>query len=415
MGNIKEISKNTLFKLNNSNIPIIPKNYFIEFKKQADKENVKIDEFLLFEKLKLSLTKDEIDCIQIESFNDLAIVLADRISYDELKTLIEAFNEVLAPSVDFSFLEDIESFIINVLQNPKKLTSSDSIAKLKELSKKRIDADRKILKDKTDDIVKLTSLMSRYFDKTLADSENSTDEIALIKDELVTLNISDSSHRELKIVQKKLIDTIYKIENSIKLNSSIINENKEKFDFLHRQIEELQKELVLAKEEQKVDFLTNVLNRRAYHEEMEKMEKKYNIFKGDYAVVFYDIDHFKNINDEYGHTCGDAVLKNFAAILKNLTRKEDVIARYGGEEFIALINYQEEIEIERYLKRVKKVIETSNFIYKDTNIKLKFSAGVSYRNKYSSYLEAKKQADEHLYEAKHKGRDKIIFDNGVEL
>ncbi|MDZ7820169.1 MAG: hypothetical protein U5K55_16920 [Aliarcobacter sp.] len=136
--------------------------------------------------------------------------MADRISYDELKTLIEAFNEILAPSVDFSFLEDIESFIINVLQNPKKLTSSDSIAKLKELSKKRIDADRKILKDKTDDIVKLTSLMSRYFDKTLADSENSTDEIALIKDELVTLNISDSSHRELKIVQKKLIDTIYK-------------------------------------------------------------------------------------------------------------------------------------------------------------------------------------------------------------
>ena len=145
------------------------------------------------------------------------------------------------------------------------------------------------------------------------------------------------------------------------------------------------------------------------------MEKKFSIFNGDYAVVFYDIDHFKDINDKYGHNCGDAVLKSFAGILKNLTRKEDIIARYGGEEFIALINYQDEIEVERYVKRVKKALSNSNFIYKEANIKLKFSAGVTYRNKYNSFNEAKKRADELLYEAKHKGRDRIILDNGIEI
>ena len=70
------------------------------------------------------------------------------------------------------------------------------------------------------------------------------------------------------------------------------------------------------------------------------MEKNFSIFDNDYAIVFFDIDHFKSINDDYGHTCGDVVLKKFASILKELTRTEDVIARYGGEEFIALINYQ---------------------------------------------------------------------------
>ena len=145
------------------------------------------------------------------------------------------------------------------------------------------------------------------------------------------------------------------------------------------------------------------------------MEKKFSIFNSNYAIVFYDIDHFKNINDQFGHACGDIVLKSFAGILKDLTRKEDVIARYGGEEFIALINYQDEVEIQRYIKRVKKIFETTNFIYKDTKIKIKFCAGVTYRNKYDSFLEAKKRADELLYDAKRNGRNKVIFDNSIIL
>ena len=99
------------------------------------------------------------------------------------------------------------------------------------------------------------------------------------------------------------------------MNKTILNDSKERFNNLHKQIEELQKELLIAKEEKEIDFLTNVLNRRAFHHEIEKMEKKYSLFESDYAIIFYDIDHFKNINDIYGHTCGDAVLKNFASIL----------------------------------------------------------------------------------------------------
>lgn len=415
MTNIKELTKNTLSQLKNHNLPTLPENYFIEFKKQAQLLNTKFDEFELFDKLNLSLTKNEKESIKIKSFNDLAQILAQRVTNDELKKLIEVFEELLTPSIDFSFVEEIENFIVSILKKPRDITSKETISKIKEISKQRVDSDRKILKDKTDDIVKLTSLMSRYFDKTLSNSNNSSEEIMKIKDELINLNISNSSHRELKIVQKKLIDTIYKIENSIKENKEILNNNREKFAYLHKKIEELQEELLLVKEEHQLDYLTNILNRRAYHHEMEKMEKNFSMFQNNYAIVFYDIDYFKNINDTYGHTCGDAVLKSFAAILKNLTRKEDVIARYGGEEFIALINYHEEIEVQRYIKRLKKTLNNSNFIYKDTTIKLKFSAGISIRNKYDSFLEAKKMADELLYEAKHKGRDKIIFDSGIEI
>ncbi len=415
MSNIKELTKNTLFKLKEENLPTTPENYFIEFKNQAQESNIEIAEFELFNKIKKNLTINEIKSLEINTFNELAIILAKRVNEEELKRLINIFEEILKPFSDSDLSQEIKEFILKILENPQNITLDESIDILKEIANKRVNSDRKILKDKTSDIIKLTSLMGRYFDKTLNESGNSSEDILKIKNELITLNMSESSQRELKIVQTKLVDTIHKIENSIKLNCKIINDQKMQFNSLNEQIKKLQEELLIERVEKQTDFLTNVFNRRAYHNEIEKIEKNYTIFNNNYAIIFYDIDHFKKINDTYGHTCGDAVLRNFAGILKNLTRTEDVIARYGGEEFIALINYETEEEVLGYIKRVKKAITSTNFIYKDQSIHIKFSAGISYRNKYDSYSDAKKRADELLYEAKSKGRDKIIFDNNIEI
>ena len=415
MGKIKELTKSTLFQLKEENLPTTPENYFLEFKNQALLLNVEISEFELFNKIKEALTLNEAESSELNTFNDLATILVQRVNENELKKLINILEEILKPFSDLDLTKKIEEFISNILEMPKNIINDESINKLKEIADKRVDSDRKILKDKTGDIIKLTSLMSRYFDKTLNESENSSEDILKIKNELITLDMSEASQRELKVVQIKLVDTIHKIETSIKANCKIINDHKIQFNSLNEQIRKLQEELLIAKEEKQTDFLTNVFNRRAYHNEIEKVEKNYTIFNNKYAIIFYDIDHFKRINDTYGHTSGDEVLKNFASILKKLTRTEDVIARYGGEEFIALINYAKEEEILGYLARVKNAISSTNFIYKEESIHIKFSAGVSFRNKYDSYSDAKKRADELLYEAKSKGRDKIIFDNNTEI
>ena len=415
MKNIKDITKNTLASLSKNNIATTPENYFIEFNEQAKKFDSNFEELDLFEVLKNSISEVEKEELEPKSYNDLAKILQKRVSAEELKKLVVALNDILKPSVNFDMLEEIEKFITKLLERPKDLTSSDSIKTLKKLSKQRVTNDRQVLKEKTDDIMKLTSLMSRYFDKTLTDGVNSNEEIIKIKDELVALDISKFSHRELRIVQKKLIDTIFKIETALSENKKILSNNKERFDYLNRQIEELQKELSLVIEEHQIDYLTSLLNRRAYDYEVEKMERKYQVFNSNFAIVFYDIDHFKDINDKYGHACGDAVLKSFARILKDLTRKEDVIARYGGEEFVALVHYQDEIEVSRYIKRVKNTIRDTDFIYSNNKIKITFSAGISFRNKYESFFEAKKHADDLLYKAKNQGRDIIFLDNSQEL
>lgn len=415
MKNIKDITKNTLASLSKNNIATTPENYFIEFNEQAKKFDSNFEELDLFEVLKNSISEVEKEELEPKSYNDLAKILQKRVSAEELKKLVVALNDILKPSVNFDMLEEIEKFITKLLERPKDLTSSDSIKTLKRLSKQRVTNDRQVLKEKTDDIMKLTSLMSRYFDKTLTDGVNSNEEIIKIKDELVALDISKFSHRELRIVQKKLIDTIFKIETALSENKKILSSNKERFDYLNRQIEELQKELSLVKEEHQIDYLTSLLNRRAYDYEVEKMERKYQVFNSNFAIVFYDIDHFKDINDKYGHACGDEILKSFAKILKELIRKEDIVARYGGEEFVALINFRDKIEVIRYIKRVKNAFLNSTFIYKEHKINITFSAGVTFRNNYNSIVDAQTKADELLYEAKNRGRDKVIFDDGTVL
>ena len=413
---IKEIIKNTLLQLKKKNLIATPDNYYKEFALQAKLVGEEVFECKLFEDIVCRLTPKEqiqIKTQNISTFSTLSELLMNR--SNNLQGFAYVLNEILAPSIQYDIEEEIEKLSINISKDPKKLLDRDIISQIKEITKKRINNDRKVIREKTDDVTKLTSLMGKYFDKTLIESGNSSSEISNIKKELEILNISNSSNRELGVLQTKLIDTVYELENSMEKSKIELLQNKSQFNELHQTVIKLQNELKNVKEERNLDYLTNILNRRSFDQELDKIEKKHKMFGTNYAVIFYDIDYFKSINDTYGHDCGDAVLRTFAGILKGLTRKEDILARYGGEEFVVLLNYDKEKELTKYLKRVKNLINNSNFNYKENSITLKFSAGLSFRNKYDTHIKTLKKADELLYIAKNTGRDKIILDNDVIL
>ena len=167
-------------------------------------------------------------------------------------------------------------------------------------------------------------------------------------------------------------------------------------------------------EKVETDKLTGAFNRAGAElklsDALQEKQKDGFIF----SIILLDIDHFKKINDTYGHDCGDVILKTFSAVLRKMMRENDVICRYGGEEFVALISYKDEEEVINYIDRVKSVVVKHKFVYtSDIKLKVRFSAGVSYRNKYNSYEDAIKYADILLYKAKHEGKDKVIFDSGL--
>ncbi|MGZ8547738.1 MAG: diguanylate cyclase [Sulfuricurvum sp.] len=124
------------------------------------------------------------------------------------------------------------------------------------------------------------------------------------------------------------------------------------------------------------------------------------------GIIFFDIDHFKNINDRYGHLIGDAVLKHIPMLIKQRIRKSDILARWGGEEFIILLPNTSFKETARIAENLRLAIESENF---ETAGTVTCSFGAAILNENESSDELLKRLDELLYEAKERGRNQVII------
>ncbi|QKE28802.1 diguanylate cyclase/phosphodiesterase [Arcobacter acticola] len=160
-----------------------------------------------------------------------------------------------------------------------------------------------------------------------------------------------------------------------------------------------------------IDKLTGVYNRNYLQEFGSFINLK------DYILATLDIDHFKTVNDSYGHIAGDKILKELAAIISSSTRtKEDIVIRYGGEEFIILTKVKSEDSVSalNVIERILLNIQEHKFYYKAENyINITASIGINlYPYKSDNFSEAFKLADISLYNAKNKGRNNIqIYDD----
>lgn len=144
------------------------------------------------------------------------------------------------------------------------------------------------------------------------------------------------------------------------------------------------------------DELTGLPNRRFLNMKLREWEKKPG------TVCIADIDHFKRINDTFGHETGDKVLTNLGLILSAFISESVFIARSGGEEFCMLLSEPEETE------RVVHAIKAAMTLAYNEDINVTISAGVAYKRKHDSFTQVMIDADEALYRAKLSGRDRIV-------
>ena len=213
-------------------------------------------------------------------------------------------------------------------------------------------------------------------------------------------------------LQTELIDAASSIEEEMNTVSDKLQSGKTKVQELEEKVNSLEEELTKTKNESMKDHLTGLLTRRAYNDEIKKIESSYKRHNTQYAVVFFDLDFFKKVNDTYGHECGDVILSTFAKILEKNTRDHDIVGRYGGEEFVAIVHFNLNRELLQYLKRIKTIVTANNFKYKEHEIKVTFSAGVAIRANHESYDSALQKADMLLFEAKENGRNQIKLEDG---
>jgi diguanylate cyclase (GGDEF)-like protein/PAS domain S-box-containing protein len=190
---------------------------------------------------------------------------------------------------------------------------------------------------------------------------------------------------------KKYIKTLKDEDgNSIYYMSISTDISKQK-----RKEEELKKELYL-------DNLTNIFNRRKYEEIIDKKILNYKTNDEEFSLILIDIDHFKQINDNYGHDMGDYILKEFAKLIKNNIRDNDMLFRWGGEEF-ALIIDKKSSDSKILCEKLRLLISTNHF----QSIKITASFGISSMLKAKDKKELFINSDKALYKAKNSGRDKV--------
>lgn len=418
MKNITEIIKTTNINLQKRNIIATPYNFEKEFCSLYKKSDLILEECVEFDEIIDSLSPDEKELFlknKTETFKDLAHILNNRISDYDIKKFLKDLSFYMSASLNKKSVDYITKACIEIAKKPNSIIDSQQVRMLREITNKRIKDDTSIFSEKTDDVRKLIVFLGEYFNKTINQNCVTLDEVTDIKKDIKNLELSPSSKDELKELKSELFTIMEKFEKKVDDDRNEIIKRKTQNKFLYEQIEELQTNLIKAEEEKSIDFLTGLLTRRAYILGLDKIEEQYRVFDSNYALIFYDIDHFKDINDTHGHDCGDFILKTFSSILQKLTRTEDIIARYGGEEFVSLVHYSNEIDVENYLRRVKNIITKNKFVYGVVKVDVKFSAGVTFRNKYNSYDDTIKAADALLYKAKEQGRNKIILDSNTIL
>ena len=415
MTNISDITKQTIKNLTDANIDATPKEYGKEFCKVAKQVDFTVEECNYFKTVLSKLSKNELEPFKdkkIQSLYDLIDILLQRVEVKSIDKMSFLMQQSLKPSISLSINDDLESFSIKIGDSPSLIFEESIQQEMEKFIEQRFEVDKEIVAKKTADIAKLVTLMSQYLEDAITSNKSGSSTVSNIKEEIQSMNLASSTKDELNTLQTKLVEAAISIENEMTSVTKSLEDGHSEVSALEEKVKELENELAQTKKESSIDHLTGLYTRRAYDKEIQRVEAEYTRDGQDYALVFFDLDHFKNVNDTHGHDCGDVVLKTFAQILLKLTRKSDIIGRYGGEEFVAIIKYTSENELIQYLTRVKKIVTTNKFKYKDLKLDITFSAGVDLRSKHSNYEDTIQQTDILLYQAKDEGRNRIIFASG---
>lgn len=184
------------------------------------------------------------------------------------------------------------------------------------------------------------------------------------------------------------------------------------YDVTHEAVSKRRFESANAQLQQmsRTDGLTGLFNRR-YWEEQCEFEYKRSMRTGqDTSLVILDIDHFKKINDNYGHPAGDQVIKTMAKIITTAVRETDIAGRYGGEEFTVILPDTDAKSAKLVAERIRKLTERLPVEYEGQAINFTVSVGIAMLDpSYGSHLIWLDRADKGLYEAKETGRNRTVM------
>jgi len=225
-------------------------------------------------------------------------------------------------------------------------------------------------------------------------------------------NLSDLAHQVGEAQDYQGIKTI--VDQMILETKDLVDSGKRlqtRMKISSDDLKQLQQELEKSQQEAQTDVLTSLFNKRGFEKrfELERIRAKQN--ETPFSIIMVDIDHFKKVNDTYGHLVGDSLLRSIANLLKNHLRKNDIASRYGGEEFLILLPETGIAGAAAAAEKIRDTLSTKEWRLKETGKsmgKITVSMGIALYKLNEPEEALIKRADDALYLAKNNGRDQII-------
>jgi diguanylate cyclase (GGDEF)-like protein len=225
-------------------------------------------------------------------------------------------------------------------------------------------------------------------------------------DFLIDIPYNSITHSKFNSMQQNVTIVPFDLDNDqvaiFIYDNTSLRETNAKLNNLNDELKELSNK----------DHLTGLYNRRFFAEESTRAISLSNRNNTSLSVVMMDIDKFKNINDTYGHNCGDLVIVAVANLLKKTVRMSDIPARFGGEEFVLLLHETTPQNAFNIAENLRKEIEKIELPYDDSIVTFTVSFGVAQcdSEKDSNNIEHTiARADKALYEAKNSGRNRVVL------
>ncbi|MEJ5300624.1 MAG: GGDEF domain-containing protein [Thermodesulforhabdaceae bacterium] len=311
---------------------------------------------------------------------------------------INHFHDIT--SWNATFAEFLKTLILHIDQEQKELNKFIS-----ELGQNLIEIEKNILAslDHVHLSQESSNKLNYHIDGQINDLRQSVAISSNLKD-LQKMVIMKLSYIKQALEQKRKQEEEYNKELEER-----IQKLQQDLNTINDQIKVVQSREQRLAEEALKDPLTGITNRRGYElriaEEWERFKRYGHIF----SLAIFDLDHFKNINDSYGHKAGDLILKEVARIMKSSLRKGDIIARYGGEEFVVIFTGTQLNGAVEAAEKLRRIIEKTKFVFRGKEISITISAGVSQVEATDeSFADVFDRADKALYAAKNSGRNKVI-------
>jgi diguanylate cyclase (GGDEF)-like protein len=235
-------------------------------------------------------------------------------------------------------------------------------------------------------------------------------------DEFEQLLLSfDNMSKRLQIKQQQIDDSQHflrkahsEMEQQVESRTAELVEANQK---LMREIAERKNVERMLEYTSRSDYLTGVLNRRAISIRLDQVMAQTARGSKSFCIILLDIDHFKQVNDKYGHDVGDQVLKHSVEKLQNCIRESDELGRWGGEEFLILTPETELKEAESLAQRLCVELASTSLVYQHDRISVTASFGVTRYLNDESLGACLRRSDEALYSAKARGRNCVVAVN----